>query len=313
MTTNSTWTLLCPDGTSIQLAPRSTIDQPVSGAFELTLLEPLDLGSPGRENYTAPLAHTDGDFVRGNYYGTRAITLQLGIRVLQAAVAAGGMEGLRDDVVDYVSGLLAQNGVYTLTRARKTYDNNDVERQILGQPTAGPPWLWSPRSLAPGLVGQYSGDHAIIPIALLCHQPFFRSVDPVEDLANTLDGTARSDTFTNSGHRRCGVRMVISGASGTGTISVSNTTGGASETDVGAGLVISDVNLASGSVTIDWFASDASVRSAVQGSTSILDKVSTGGGLWLQKGANTLEWQVTSGSLTSATISFYFYEIWSTP
>lgn len=312
MTTNSTWTLTCPDTTSLQLGPRSTINQPTTGAFELDLRQ-IDLGSPSRENYTAPLATTDGEFTRGNYYGTRSLTLQLGIRVRQAAVGAGGVEGLRDDAVDYVSGLLTQNGAYTLTRARKSYDNNDVERQILGQPVAGPPWLWSPRELGPGLVGSHTGDHAIIPVAFLCHQPFFRSVDAIEDLSNTLDGTARDDTFTNSGHRRCGVRMVISGSSGTGTVSITNTTAGAAENDVGAGLVISDLNVGSGATTIDWFAQDPTVRTAVQGSTSILEKISTGGGLWLQPGANTLEWQVTAGSLTGATISFYFYEIWSTP
>lgn len=312
MSTNSIWTLTCPDATDLQLGPRSTIDQPVSGAFELNL-NAIDLGSPGRENYTAPLAHTDGEFTRGSYYGTRALALQLGIRVRQAAVGAGGVEGLRDDAVDYVAGLLTQNGAYTVTRARKTYDNNDVERQILGQPVAGPPWLWSPRDLGPGLVGHHTGDHAIIPVAFLCHQPFFRSVDAIEDLSNTLDGTARDDTFTNGGHRRCGVRIVIAGSSGTGTVSITNTTSGAASTDVGAGLIISDLDVSAGATTIDWFAQDSTVRTALQGATSILDKISTGGGLWLQKGANTLEWQVTGGSLTGATISFYHYEIWSVP
>jgi len=310
--TNSTWTLATPSGTTLQLAPRSTINQPVSGAFELTLNE-IDLGAPTRENYSRPLAVGDGEFVRGDWFGTRALSLQLGLRARAQAVSTGGMEGLRDDAVSYVLGLLAQNGVYTLTRTRKSYANATVARQIRGRPDAGPPWLWSPRGYGAVLVGQYSGDHAVIPLAMICHQPFFRSVSPVSDESNTLDGTLRSDTFTNAGDRRCGVRIVISGTSGTGDITILNATGGGDPITVGSGIVLSDIDISAGSVVVDWFATDPTTRSATQDGDSILGQLSTGAGLWLQPGPNTLSWQVTDGALSGATVSFYHYELWGAP
>ncbi len=305
---NKTVTIIAPDGTTLQISPRTTSNAVTTGGHQLTLGE-IDWGSAETVRFRRARAAGDGFFRRGAVRNGRTVVTPIMIDVLKAPV-----EAIRDDAMALLVRHLSQSGLYTLRQTRLDATGATISRQILGELTAIPAWKAALRSLDDGMVGPAEAGHARITAEWDCPFPWFRdtavgdSEGPV-----TLSSSPGTVNLDNGGDHPCGVAGAISGTGAGLTISITNTTVGAAENVVGSGLILTDIDLAGGSISIDWYATDPTSRSITQAGTSLIDHLQAGSNLMLAPGVNELEFAVTAGSISSGQISLSCYRLWSTP
>ena len=274
----------------------------------------MNWGAPERERFYRPRPLRDGSYRRGARHGRRTIDLQL-LSLVHDDVVDGDVERVRQDEWDAILGtIMAVSGLSTI----KVTGYSDVagpaatSRIIRGELVNVPAWIWSPDSVAPGYVGAHSQRAMVMPLSFECPFPWFEDETALASALLTLDGTLRTTSLTNAGLVPCGLQITIAGA-GTGlTIAMLNATSGASSY-VGGGITLTDVAPSSGNIVIDWFYTDPTSWSVLQGATDLRSKLNVAANHGLVLGNNTLSHQVTAGSPTGCTILYRFKQLWGNP
>lgn len=316
MATTKIITAINSSGTSKQFAPEAANSDVAASAVYRSLLS-LDWGEAEQTLFEQPRALQDGMYVRGSVWQPRTVTWQIASRVNPAAaiLSTSNVESVRDEEE---SALLAffnpEDGPFKLQQARTDTAAAAVTRYIRGYPQTLRAWKWSPGDVEDGFVGTHDMPMLVKGISFRCPFPWFQSSAAKSDTANTLDGTLRTESLTNSGHVRCGLRVTIHGGSGSNlTVVISNATTGADASLVGNGITLTGITPSGTDIVVDFYATDPLVFTAAQGATNLVGKVSAGGGIWLQRGANDITHQVTAGSPSGLTIDFEWFELWGAP
>lgn len=274
----------------------------------------LNWGAPERERFYRSRPLRDGSYRRGARHGRRTIDLQL-LSLVHDDVVDGDVERVRQDEWDAILGMImAVNGLSTI----KVTGYSDVagpaatSRIIRGELVNVPAWIWSPDSVAPGYVGAHSQRAAVLPLQFECPFPWFEDETGSTPGALTLDGTLRTTSLTNAGLVACGMQITIAGA-GTGlTIVMANATSGAPSI-IGSGITLTNVAPSSGNIVIDWYYSDPTAWSVLQGATDLRSKLNTTANHGLVVGSNTVSHQVTVGTPTGCTITYRYKQLWGNP
>lgn len=285
-------------------------------AFHLTLIG-MDWGAPERERFYRPRPLRDGSYRRGQRTGRRTINLQLLARI-DDSVSDADVERVRHDAWDAVLELVhntsPQGGMATIT-VRGYSDAlgpTATARLIRGDLVNAPAWIWAPDDVSPGYVGTHAGRLAVLPLQFECPFPWFEDETATATSALTLDGTLRTTAASNLGLVPCGVQITIAGT-GTGlTIALLNATSGATSV-VGGGITLTDVAPSSGNIVIDWYYSDPTAWSVLQGATDLRAKLNTAANHGLLRGGNTLSHQVTAGSPAGCTVTYRWKQLWGNP
>ncbi|MEO8084088.1 MAG: hypothetical protein ABI780_09720 [Ardenticatenales bacterium] len=318
MTTPSTQKAVYLNG--VQLGFDAALTVPTGSydpAASVTLIA-MDWGTPERERFYRSRPLRDGSRRRGARSGRRTVTLQL-LVTIDDAVPDYDVEAVRQDVWDYVLGLLSNTVAYGALSTLKVTGQSDAlgpaatSRIIRCDNVDTPAWIWAPDSVAPGYVGIHVGRQAVIPISLECPFPWFENETASATSALTLDGTLRTTAPYVWGLMPCGLQITIAGT-GTGlTIVMLNATTGAS-TVVGSGITLTNVAPTSGNIVIDWYYTDPTAWSVLQGATDLRAKLNTTANHGLLPSINnTLSHQVTVGSPTGCTITYRWKPLWGNP
>jgi len=274
----------------------------------------LNWGAPERERFYRPRPLRDGSYRRGARHGRRMIDLQL-LSIVHDGVPDSDVERVRHDEWDAILGMaMPSTGLTTI----KVTGYSDVagpavtSRIIRGELANVPAWIWSPDAVEPGYVGTHAQRAAVLPLQFECPFPWFEDETATATAALTLDGTLRTTSLSNLGLIPCGVQITIAGT-GTGlTIVMANATSGATSV-VGGGFTLTNVAPSSGNIVIDWYYSDPTAWSVLQGSTDLRAKLNTAANHGLVVGGNTVSHQVTSGTLTGGTITYRYKQLWGNP
>lgn len=277
----------------------------------------MDWGSPERERFYRPRPLRDGSLRRGTRSGRRTVNLQLLVEI-HDSVPDYDVEAVRQDVWDYLLSVLYNSANGGVISTLKVTGQSDAlgpaatSRIIRCDNANTPAWIWSPDDISPGYVGTHAQRQAVIPIALECPFPWWEDETATATSALTLDGTLRTTTIYNLGLVPCGLQITIAGA-GTGlTIVMANATSGAS-TIVGGGFTLTNVAPTSGNIVIDWYYTDPTAWSVLQGSTDLRSKLNTAANIGLVVGTNTMSHQVTVGTPTGCTITYRHKRLWGNP
>lgn len=314
MTTPATQKGVALNGNDIAFDVESTHNGTYDPAVIRTLIA-MNWGSPERERFYRARPLRDGSYRRGARHGRRTIDLQL-LSLVHDSVPDTDVERVRHDEWDAILAMATggSGGLATIT----VTGYSDVlgpavtSRQIRGELANIPAWIWSPDDIGPGYVGAHSQRAAVLPLVFECPFPWFEDTTATATSALTLDGTLRTTSVVNNGLIPCGLQITIAG-SGTGlTIVMANATTGASAT-VGSGFTLTNVAPTSGNIVIDWYYSDPTAWSVLQGSTDLRSKLNTSANHGIVLGTNTLSHQVTAGSPTGCTITYRFKQLWGNP
>lgn len=323
MATNKTITILDKDGTSKQVAPESLSSDVATNAVWRTLLD-LDWGTAGRRQWRQAWPLGDGEYTRGGVSESREVLMRVASRVNPGAAIVSGtglatwqgaIEAVRDDEESALGNFLRPGqGPFRLRQARKDASNNTVTREIYAELQDWQTWRWSPDDVSDGMVGIPQSPMLVKSLRWRSLSPWFQDASVVKSLSSqTLDGTLRTGNLVNDGDHPCGLKITISGTSGTLTVQVTNTTTGYTADTVGNGITIAGINVATGDVVIDYRATKPHEISVLQGSTNKIGSLSAGASLFLPVATNELSWQVTSGTPSGCTITFEIYRLWSSP
>lgn len=272
----------------------------------------MDWGAPERERFYRARPLRDGSYRRGARTGRRTISLQL-LSLLLDVVPDNDVERYRDfEWASLLDLVYPERGLSTIKVTGQSSEYGSYSRIIRGELANYPSWIWSPDSVGAGYVGGHVGRVAVMPFVFECPFPWFEDETASATSALTLDGTLRTTSVTNNGLVSCGVQITIAGT-GTGlTIAMSNATSGASSL-IGSGFTLTDVAPTSGNIVIDWYYSDPTAWSVLQGSTDLRSKLNTTANHGLIRGGNTLSHQVTVGSPTGCTITYRYKQLWGNP
>lgn len=302
-------------GSTVQVAP--DVDATI-GAYTAAVtrnLSAIDWGVAPRERFYRSRPVRDGDFRRGARTGRRVVSFDL-LNAYAYSMATTlpleRIEQARDvDWSAILDVLYPEQGLVTIRQTSQDTALAAISRQIRGELTEYPAWEWSPDAVAAGMVGTHSGSIAVVPLAFECPFPWFEDSAPTATAALTLDSTLRNTSITNTGLVSCGIKFVIAGSGSGLSIAIANTTSGA--TALGGGITLTGINMASGSVEVDWYSTDPLGWSVTQGGVSIASSLSSAAGIGLVRGANTITFQVTSGTLTGGTITLSHRNLWGAP
>lgn len=310
MTTPATNKTVYLNGTQIGFdVLTDTIDH--TGGLTRTLIG-MDWGAPERERFYRPRPLRDGSYRRGARTGRRTIDLQLLSQIMDV-VPDSEVEQVRHDEWTTMFDLLyPERGLSTIKVTGVSSEYGALSRIIRGELANYPSWIWTPDSVGPGYVGSHTGRLAVMPLVFECPFPWFEDETATATSALTLDGTLRTTSVTNYGIVSCGVQITIAGT-GTGlTIVMANATSGAPAV-IGNGITLTNVAPTSGNIVIDWYYSDPTSWSVLQGSTDLRSKLNTAANHGLIRGGNTLSHQVTVGSPTGCTITYRHKQLWGNP
>ena len=281
-------------------------------AAVLTLIA-MDWGAPERERFYRPRPLRDGSYRRGARTGRRRIALQVLAQILDV-VPDDEVEQVRHDIWETLLSYMPPEGglVSIAALGMSTDQGGAIARVIRGDLVNYPSWIWSPDAVGPGYVGNHLGRLAVLPLEFECPFPWFEDASGTATSALTLDGTLRTTSITNNGLVSCGVQITIAGT-GTGlTIVMANATSGAPAV-IGSGITLTNVAPTSGNIVIDWYYSDPTAWSVLQGATDLRSKLNTTANHGLIRGGNTLSHQVTVGSPTGCTITYRYKQLWGLP
>lgn len=272
----------------------------------------LDWGEAAADLFHRPRPLRDGMIRRGRRHGMRTVNMQLASEISTSGLSVASIERARDDEWEDIQSLLyPEQGLITIKHTRTDYAAAAVSRVIRGELQSYRGWVWVPDGVGDGFPGRHDNPLLMCPLTFVCPFPWFENETASTGFtAQTLDGTLRSTTVTNPGLVACGVKVSITAASGTATVVISNTTIGASL--AGAGATLTDISPTATPVVLDWYSTDPLGWTVLQSTTDLKAKLNTSGALLLAKGANTITWQVTSGSLTTGRIELLFKPLYGT-
>ena len=291
---------------STQVAPEILNSDVVTNGVYRNLSE-IDWGDAPTEFYEQARPFLDGVILRGSHVGPRDFMWKLISRVNVPTVS--NVEAVRDDeleqLLDYLS---PDRGVLTLKQSRVDAAGGAISRVIYAAPKALPAWKWSPHDIDDGFVGSHEGNFLVLPIAWRAHFPWFIDEADSNGTDMTINGTTMdTDSITNNGIIGCGLRISITG-SGTGDVTIANTTSGES-------ITLNNIVLhASNAHVVDYHVADPLNRDAYRSSTpttKIWNTISAGGFLGLDRGANTIT--VVSEAGVSGTVTFRYRQFWGAP
>lgn len=284
-----------------------------SGGYTRTRnITALDWGEAPADLFQRPRPLRDGVIRRGRRHGPRTITMQLASEITTAGLSVASIERARDDEWQDIQSLLyPEQGLVTIKHTRTDYSAAAVSRVIRGELQSYKGWTWVPDGIGDGFVGRYDNPLLLMPLNFVCPFPWFEDETATTGFTGqTLDGTLRSTTVTNPGLVACGVKISITAASGTATVRVSNST--ISSALAGSGAQLTSISPTATAVILDWYSTDPLGWTVTQGGTDIKSVLSTTSAILLAKGANTITWQVTSGSLTTGQIALTFKPLYGT-
>lgn len=272
----------------------------------------MDWGAPERSRFYRARPLRDGSYRRGARTGRRMINLQL-LSLLSDEIDDGDVERYRDfEWATLLDLLYPERGLSTIKVTGLSSEYGSYSRIIRGELANYPSWIWTPDSVGPGYVGSHVGRLAVLPLEFECPFPWFEDETASATSALTLDGTLRTTSVTNNGLVSCGVQITIAGT-GTGlTIVLANATSGAPAV-IGNGITLTNVAPTSGNIVIDWYYSDPTSWSVLQGATDLRSKLNTTANHGLIRGGNTLSHQVTVGTPTGCTITYRYKQLWGNP
>lgn len=310
MATTKTITAIAADTTSKQFAPESANSDVLTDGVYRNLIG-LDWGQPERANWQEFRPLLDGAVYRGGVYQPREVVWTVGSYVNPSAVTATAtVERIRDDEESALLSFFNEtNAPFKLQQARTDSGGNAITRYIRGYPMALPSWRWTPDDYDEGFVGRYDNPHLVKPFTFWCPFPWFQDSVSTSSGAQTLDGTLRTVAVNNTGHTRCGIKITMTGSSGSNlTVTISSNIAA-----IGSGITISGITISATPIVIDCYATDPTAYTAVQSTTNLRSKLSAGSILILERGSNTISWQVTSGSPTGGQITFEIFKLWGSP
>lgn len=284
-----------------------------SGGYTRTRnITALDWGEAPADLFQRARPLRDGVIRRGRRHGPRTITMQLASEITTAGLSVASIERARDDEWQDIQSLLyPEQGLVTIKHTRTDYSAAAVSRVIRGELQSYKGWTWVPDGIGDGFVGRYDNPLLLMPLTFVCPFPWLEDETATTGFTGqTLDGTLRSTTVTNPGLVACGVKVSITAASGTATVRISNST--ISSALAGSGAQLTSISPTATAVILDWYSTDPLGWTVTQGGTDIKSVLSTTGAILLAKGANTITWQVTSGSLTSGQIALTFKPLYGT-
>jgi hypothetical protein len=235
----------------------------------------------------------------------------LGVKVTSATMTPAQRESARDDEWQAIQDLLyPEQGLFTIKQTRADYGGNSISREIKGELLEYAAWKWTPDSVEAGLFGRYDQPLLFVPLQFQCPFPWFTDTDgTVAVNGATLNGSANTTAITNPGLVSVGLRAEITAASGTGTVALTNAVGPTAL----AGARLIDITPTATPVIFDWYYTDPLSWSLTQGATDLTEKLDIGSSVGLARGANTLGYQVTSGSLTTGLITVRYKAAWGVP
>lgn len=298
----------------VPVAPRVLSNSVLTSGVYRTLID-IDMGKASRQVWEDDRPGQDGKRRRGSVFGHRDMTWKIMSMVNTAAVSAANIERVRDDELSVINSLLLSSSLLTLKVSRYTYPSTAIARVIYADAMEVGAWKWQKTALDEGLVGRHDMPVLVVSVPFHCPFPWWIDETATSTAALTLDGTVRTTTITNLGDVPCGLKFNIEGAGGPLDINVQNvTTGGAAS--LGTGITLNDVTLhATNGHVVDQLVDDPQEWRAYREAdeASIIDTLSARPRVWLQKGSNTIEYRVTSGTPTGATILFSHRAWWGAP
>lgn len=300
-----------------QIAPSVLSNTVLTNGVYRNLIE-IDMGKVSRKIWEDERPFLDGMRRRGSVFGHRDMTWKIMSMVNVGAVSAANIERVRDDEQDALLDLLLSDELLTLKVARQKYPSTAVSRVILGEASEITAWQWQKDSLDDGLVGRHDMPVAILSVPFHCPFPWWMDETATETAELTLDGTARTTTITNTGHVPCGLKFNIEGSTASGlTVAVTNVTTGGEAAIIGPGVTLEGITLhATNGWTVDQYVDDPQAFQAYREAdgASILGYLAERPRVWLAKGANTIRYQVTAGSVSGGeTIQFAHRNWWGKP
>lgn len=273
----------------------------------------IDWGKVARSRHYRARPLRDGDLRRGQRAQRRIVAMQL-LSLVSDETPANRVEAVRDEWWSAMLGAMGKptDGLVLLKQTREDTTGAAVARQIRGEFADTPAWVWSPDDVAEGLVGTHAGAVAVLPLTLECPFPWFEDVTATAPAGVLIDGTARNTTITNTGLVPAGLAFAITGSGAALTIVVTNTTTGAAAV-IGNGITLTDVSATAGTVAVDWYSGNPLAYTVTEAGVAIPSKLSVGASIGLVPGANTIEFQVTAGTLTGGLIAFTHRNLWGNP
>lgn len=291
---------------STQIAPDVLSSAVVTNGVYRTV-DQIDWGEAPQDSFEQARPFLDGVYLRGSSIGARDFLWRIVSRVNRDVVS--NTEAVRDDELEDLLDLLSpDNGVLAIKQVRLNAAGGTVERVLYAKPKALPAWKWSPHDFDDGFVGTHEGIFLVLPVAWRAYFPWFLDEDDQAGPTMTINGTTMdTDTATNNGTVACGFRVSIVG-SGTGDVTVANTTTGDS-------IVLNDIVLhASNAHVVDFHVADPLLRDAYRSSapsTKIWGSITAGGFLGLARGSNTITVVAQAGM--TGTVTTTYRQFWGSP
>lgn len=300
----------------VQFAPR-VLSNTVGTSVIYRSLREIDMGRVARTTWEDERPLLDGKRRRGSVFGARDMTWKIQSSVNRDAVTAANVERARHAEEAAILDLLLPNsGLLTVKVTGVSYAGAATSRVIYAEPMDVQGWKWQRSGLDDGHVGRH--DMPILVTSVPWHAPFpwWQDETATATAALSLTTSLQTTTITNLGHRPCGLKFNIEGSGSGLDVVVTNATTGVNAAIGGPGVTLDNITLhATNGHVVDQFV-DAPQRFLAYreaDSSSIRDKLLARPRVWLQKGANTISYQVTAGSPTGATIQFYHRNLWGSP
>lgn len=302
----------------VQVAPRALSNAVLTNGV-YRKLHKIDLGKVPRETWEDPRVGVDGMRRRGpGAYGGRDMSWTIMSEVNASAVSASSIERVRDDEWQELLDLLVSDDLLTLKATRMSYPSTAISRVIYAD--AGEPsgWQWQKTSLDEGFVGRHDGPICVMAIPFHCPFPWWMDETATTTAELTLDGTTRTTVITNLGARPCGIKFNIEGSAAAGlTVVVTNVTSGISAAIGGPGVTLAGITLhATNGWTVDQYVDDPQEFRAYReaNGADALPYLAARPRVWLDKGANTIQYRVTAGTPAGGeTIQFSHRAWWGAP
>jgi len=290
-------TLIAPNGSHALGA--------ISGAFSTHLLD-FDWGEGPKDIREDDRPNAPGKLRRGVAYGGRDFYHAIGIRVDVTKYTASQREAARDDAVEAFVNLLVSDELITVKQTRNNVAGSSISRQLYAEATVLRAPKWSRTDWGEGLVGRYDQPDAVVAVHWRAPFPWFVDAAETSSGALTLDGTARTVVVANASPFCIPLGFRILGTGSGITVAVSNATGGAEPSIVGAGVTMAGLTLSATDATVcDQYVTDPQLFRVYKATTDLMSTVAARPRLWLQPGNNTISRQVTAGTATGGTLEFF--------
>lgn len=293
---------------STKIAPNGSHDiGATSGAFSTHLLD-FDWGQAPKTIHSQPRANIDGELRRGCWYPAREFYHVIGVRVERSVVtAAADVEAARDDAIEVLTeAAYGTGGLVKVKRTRVDLAGNTVERCLYAELTHIAAPKWSRTDWGEGLVGRYDNPDAVVACYWRAPHPWFSDEDDDNSSWLTFDTTLRSTTVTNDGPVAIPLGFRVKGTGSGITFTVYNDTSGAASQVIGSGVTLTGVTLdATDAIILDQYITDLQKFECYQDTTDLKNKLSAKPRVWLEPGDNTIKWQATAGTPSSATIQLF--------